>query len=1018
MERDYRGWCIIMIFKYDSNYNLKQPMIKICTQDRRVVGVVRYTDPKITPMYCDTSELSFTVYEDWTGYDKIRKNTVLLVENFGYWVVNDVTENDFGTHKIKEVNAYSYEVTLCRRSITLESDVYKLYDPLNDDHSLLGLIADQTNWSIGHVDSNLLNKRRTIEFDNVSVYDALMNDITETFKCFFVFDTVAMTISCYDQKKVPAKTGINLSFKNLVNELTTKTASDDIVTALYVTGADGCDISMVNPLGNNMIYDFTYFYDEMTPELRQAVEAWAEMMETAEGQYMSLNATYLYYLEEIERKDIEIEQIEGEIKALKDAQSIAISENNTVRLAELKPQLETKETSRNLLIGLRDTYTTARDTAYADKVAFIQTCQLKNNLTEEQYDTLQFFMQYGTYENQNFLFTSDMVTSEKFDWEEMLYTQAKDDFSKISRTKYNYELKLCNFITNKKYAKFVQSLELGKTVRLEWKKGVWIEPKILKVELDWTDPANTTIVLSDTFTIIDNVYKFSDDFTSTSKIANKVALSIGNWQDPVKKGFYGRVNDYIDSALSLANQEIINADNQEFGIGTYGIRGRKVDTVNGGYEDKQVAIINNLIAFTDDGWATTKTALGEITVGQQKYYGLAAEAVLGRLVAADHLVISNTNNTFVVDGSGATLIDATLTVESGKRRILLDPTNGFKIQKQNEVDTTQWDDVFYADSNGNLEITGKLSAATGSNIAGWTTTATRFTAPSGDYIDCNGTGQLGLMTWGTNQGASWARFDGNIYANNLYSNYGGSQVFSWQGASGWQMGGNWLVDASIDPSKRNAVWDTIYASKAEFDVVKANAAYVADLEAGYITAGGVQTPILFGGEYYVTDGSNYTKIYTGKDNIDGSHLNVPSMYLEASGNLHLIPKGGIGRVLVENEDNTANLQASNLVTVRKNNVGGNLTVAHDGDITGTLKTTWLQVREKINRCIVSDAFAVGGENESSNPTAWFWGDCVMKGRLYINGTLSIDNTSENGQTVDVTVDGRTLHFKKGILIGA
>lgn len=1007
-----------MVFKYDSNYNLKQPMINICTQDRRKVGIVRYTDPKIVPMYCDTSELSFTVYEDWTGYDKIRKNTVLFVENFGYWVVNDVTENDFGTHKIKEVAAYSYEVTLCRRSITLESDVYKLYDPLNDDHSLLGLIADQTNWNIGHVDSTLLNKRRTMEFDNVSVYDALMNDITETFKCFFVFDTTTMTISCYDQAKVPAKTGINLSFKNLVNELTTKTSSDDIVTALYVTGADGCDISMVNPLGNNMIYDFTYFYDEMTPELRQAVEAWAEMMETAEGEYMSLNATYLYYLEEIERKDVEIEQIDGEIKALKDAQSVAISEDNTTRLAELKPQLETKEASRGLLVGLRDSYITARDTAYADKVAFIQTCQLKNNLTEEQYETLQFFMQYGTYENQNFLFTSDMLTSEKFDWEDMLYRQAKEDFSKISRTKYNYELKLCNFITDKKYAKFVQSLELGKTVKLEWRKGIWIEPKILKVELDWTDPANTTIVLSDTFTIIDNVYKFSDDFTSTSKIANKVALSIGNWQDPVKKGFYDTVNNYINNALSLANQEIINADNQEFGIGTYGIRGRKVDTVNGGYEDKQVAIINNLIAFTDDGWATTKTALGEITVGQQKYYGLAAEAVLGRLVAADHLVISNTNNTFTVDGSGATLIDATLTVESGKRRILLDSTNGFKIQKQNEQDSTQWDDVFYADSNGNLEITGKLSAATGSNIAGWTTTATRFTAPSGDYIDCNGTGQLGLMTWGTNQGASWARFDGNIYANNLYSNYGGSQVFSWQGASGWQMGGGWLVDASIGKDKRIAAeWDALYADYAEFQQVKADAAYIADLEAGYITAGGVQTPIMFGGEYYVTKGSYYTKISTDDEYIDAQRPHVSSMSIEASGNINITPT--LGQVKVVNSTNDAQIYTNKVNIVRLNDTGGDLIVGHDVEVYGTTKTDWLQVTNKINRCVVSDVFAVGGEHESSNPTGFFWGDCVMKGRLYINGQLSLDSTNQgdNGETQNVTVDGKTLHFKKGIFVG-
>ena len=78
-------------------------------------------------------------------------------------------------------------------------------------------------------------------------------------KCYFVFDTMNKYIYCYDRDEVerPIKnSGINLSFRNLINEVKVNESSDDIITALTVTGAEGVGINVVNPLGNNIIYDF------------------------------------------------------------------------------------------------------------------------------------------------------------------------------------------------------------------------------------------------------------------------------------------------------------------------------------------------------------------------------------------------------------------------------------------------------------------------------------------------------------------------------------------------------------------------------------------------------------------------------------------------------------------------------------------------------------------------------------------------------------------------------------------
>ena len=126
-------------------------------------------------------------------------------------------------------------------------------------------------------------------------------------------------------------------------------------------------------------------------------------------------------------------------------------------------------------------------------------------------------------------------------------------------------------------------------------------------------------------------------------------MSAPLWDEPLRNGFYSTVGDYINNALNLANQEIINASNQEFTMGSYGLRGKMYDEESDSYDPHQVAMTNNVIAFTDNNWQSTRTALGRVTIGTTEYYGLVAEAVVGNLIAGEQLTISNTNNSFVLN---------------------------------------------------------------------------------------------------------------------------------------------------------------------------------------------------------------------------------------------------------------------------------------------------------------------------------------------------------------------------------
>ena len=211
------------------------------------------------------------------------------------------------------------------------------------------------------------------------------------------------------------------------------------------------------------------------------------------------------------------------------------------------------------------------------------------------------------------------------------------------------------------------------------------------------------------------------------------------------------------------------------------------------------------------------------------------------------------------------------------------------------------------------------------------------------------------------------------------------------------MNGSWLTAGSVGTDRRNATqWDALYADKIYCDQMFAEMITVDNLLAGQIVSGSVVTDLLFGGKFYVGSAENpYNRatMYGKQDNISAQIQNQYSIYVETAGNIHLNTDNG--SVLVNNA-----LHAHDI------------TVTADETVNGTLVAEWLQVRQKINKVVVSNEFSV-----DSNVTGTFNGDVVVKGRIWLNGSVACDNGNEVGATSDVTVDGRTLHFKKGIFLG-
>ena len=72
-------------------------------------------------------------------------------------------------------------------------------------------------------------------------------------------------------------------------------------------------------------------------------------------------------------------------------------------------------------------------------------------------------------------------------------------------------------------------------------------------------------------------------------------------------------------------------------IDKYGIKLQKIDPSTGEIDPHQTWMTNNMILMSDDGFKTSRSALGQVTVDGQTYYGIIAEMVLSGYIEGSQI---------------------------------------------------------------------------------------------------------------------------------------------------------------------------------------------------------------------------------------------------------------------------------------------------------------------------------------------------------------------------------------------
>ena len=171
--------------------------------------------------------------------------------------------------------------------------------------SLMWLILHEHGWNVGYVDPyidsassvpgdnvRLADKSDTFEVDSQDIYSFLTQDMTERFRCIFIFDTDNYLVNCYNINNIGYDTNIFLSYRNLQNELK-RTGQEDLYTVFHVQGADKLDFTEVN-FGSDSIEDISHFLNtnHFSKEFLEKYRIWADYREGRRTEFINLSKDY------------------------------------------------------------------------------------------------------------------------------------------------------------------------------------------------------------------------------------------------------------------------------------------------------------------------------------------------------------------------------------------------------------------------------------------------------------------------------------------------------------------------------------------------------------------------------------------------------------------------------------------------------------------------------------------------------------------------------------------------------
>lgn len=609
---------------------------------------------------------------------------ITLNEEFCFYIKDYQEEENGEKDCVKTLTCYSRDKKLEKRFFDFNEGMTRQIksDDVNASEGVLDFFVEDTYYTIDYIDDDAkyehINGGTSAKyrwFDSGS--STWLNNIRDTFqrayKCLFLLNSYNKSVSVYDQNNIGKHQGLYLSFDNFVQKINKKTNNEPIVTRLNVDAGgnqDTVDISTVNPTGKSYIERFDCYYDIMSVELKNAL---------------------IKYNDIVEEKYIEWLEIKNEISDL-NSQVNTINANLTALGEALKPQKEARiiyiRDKQNDLLSATTTEIERLEGLInqnvSNKASLMNQIEAKNELISNIASQLE--KKTCKDENNNLVFSTELLSelseyiyeasysNEYFLTSQGLFDDANEQLIELQKPPIEFDMDAISFIDIIKHPKgWNKILRLGDFVTVDSKNFGKIECRLIGIQhVPQKGDSKPTLKL----TFSNKPYKFEELNIGNSvsrgvKASNNLNSNGKKWNDyQVGVDF---AKDVLQNGLNLSAQMVQNryGNQNRIWIDEGGILIQSVQE-----PDSMLYLGSGLLAISDDGFLTSKTALDK--------NGLLTESLVGKWVISETNYISDNTGLFTIKGSSLTVRDANnrlrvfLGVEDGEAKLELWDSTGLK----------------------------------------------------------------------------------------------------------------------------------------------------------------------------------------------------------------------------------------------------------------------------------------------------------------------------------------------------
>ena len=261
---------------------------------------------------------------------------------------------------------------------------------------------------------------------------------------------------------------------------------------------------------------------------------------------------------------------------------------------------------------------------------------MDKNFTEEQLIRLSSFLREDELHLDDIIETSQTTVSESYKLKQDAMESGRIELQKLSQPQLQFSMTMANIYALPEFEPIIDQFQMGKVIKVGLRSDYIKQSRLLQVDLNFDDFSDFSCDFGELTSLRTQSDIHADLLSKAISAGKSVAANASYWTKGSEQA--NSIDLRLEEGLLNSIEALKALDGtQNAYMDKYGLHLEAVNPDTGEVSDKRVWLVNNQIVFTDDGFKTSKSVLGEFTVDGVTYYGLLAQAVIAGYIEGSQM---------------------------------------------------------------------------------------------------------------------------------------------------------------------------------------------------------------------------------------------------------------------------------------------------------------------------------------------------------------------------------------------